>query len=335
LYASLIAPVSHWLTTPRLVIVPHGPLHYLPFAMLYNEANGRYLIEDHTLVSLPTASALQFISARDEIFTSPLILGNPVTDLGALAAAEDEAKVIGDLLATSTWLQEEATEDLVWDKASEATLLHLAAHGVYSPTSPLNSMIALTPSDVNDGRLHLSEVYGLDLSQAGLVVLSACQTLLGDLVTGSQLGITAGDEVASLTRAFFFADASTVVATLWNVDDAATAVLMEHFYAHLQAGQSKAAALRQAQLDTKAEFPDPYYWAGFVLSGDGGKVEEEPLITPTAMVTIAPTPTLTPVPTNGPTGGGKGLPHWFWSVIGATMLAGIGTGVLVWWRKRP
>jgi hypothetical protein len=63
-----------------------------------------------------------------------------------------------------------------------------------------------------------------------------------------------------------------VIASLWNVDDAATSLLMERFYTHLKAGMGKAAALRQAQLETMAEYPDPYYWAAFVLSGDGGRV---------------------------------------------------------------
>jgi hypothetical protein len=77
-----------------------------------------------------------------------------------------------------------------------------------------------------------------------------------------------------LSRAFFFAGTPTVIATLWNVDDAATGLLMERFYTHLQAGVGKAEALRQAQLEVLGNYPDPYYWAAFVMSGDGGAVED-------------------------------------------------------------
>ena len=110
--------------------------------------------------------------------------------------------------------------------------------------------------------LEVHEVYGLNLKQTDLVVLSTCETHLSDL--------SAGDELVGLTRAFFFAGTPTVIASLWRVDDQATAVLMERFYRRLQAGRGKAAALRQAQLDMLVDYPDPYYWAGFVLSGDGG-----------------------------------------------------------------
>jgi len=114
--------------------------------------------------------------------------------------------------------------------------------------------------------LEVHEVYGLDLTNAGLVVLSACETQLGEL--------SAGDEVVGLTRAFFFAGTPSVVATLWSVDDEPTKTLMEHFYTHLRQGVGKAEALRQAQLDVREEYPHPYYWSAFVLSGDGGEMSE-------------------------------------------------------------
>jgi CHAT domain-containing protein len=117
------------------------------------------------------------------------------------------------------------------------------------------------------------EVYGLDLRNADLVVLSACETQLGELgPEGEPVGVGAGDEVVGLTRAFFFAGTPSVIASLWSVDDRSTGMLMEQFYKHLQGGMGKAVALRQAQLGVRAEYPSPYYWAGFVLSGDGGAV---------------------------------------------------------------
>jgi hypothetical protein len=143
-------------------------------------------------------------------------------------------------------------------------VVHLAAHGSYNAADPLASAIVLAPSGADDGRLTVRGVYGLDLPASDLVVLSACETQRGQL--------SDGDEVVGLTRAFFVAGTPSVIATLWSVDDAPTALLMDRFYTHRQAGLGKAAALRQAQLDVRARYPNPYYWAGFVLSGDTGAV---------------------------------------------------------------
>ena len=149
------------------------------------------------------------------------------------------------------------------EQVSGTNVLHLAAHGQYNPVAPLSSLIALAPDDEYDGWLTVGEIYGLDLSRTNLVALSACQTQMGEL--------SAGDEVVGLTRAFFFAGTPTVIATLWSVDDEATSMLMERFHTYLREGVSKAESLRQAQLEliTDPQRADPYYWAGFVMSGDG------------------------------------------------------------------
>jgi CHAT domain-containing protein len=202
------------------------------------------------------------------------------------------AQAIAALYGVEPLIGAAATEGAVRAQTPSAKIIHLAAHGFYNPFAPLSSLIALTadpPHTPNpksgpepsgeevqnlksyDGWLTVSEVYGLDLRQADLVVLSACETQLGEEGLKTELGVTAGDEVVGLTRAFFFAGTPTVVASLWKVDDEATGELMERFYTHLKAGVSKAEALRQAQLETMAEYPDPYSWAAFVMSGDGGK----------------------------------------------------------------
>jgi CHAT domain-containing protein/Tfp pilus assembly protein PilF len=290
LYNWLIEPLKEHLTTPHLTVIPHSVLHYLPFAALTD--GERYLIDDYVLTTLPSASALPFIqeNARRSATSGqlPLILGNPTTGdydatasfaterdgLGSLPFAEKEAKAIAALYGVEPLLGEDATEGKVRERASEAGILHLAAHGFYNPVAPLSSLVALAPDDPSagsgqaayDGWLTVGEVYGLDLSHADLVVLSACQTNLGEL--------SEGDELVGLTRAFIFAGTPTVVASLWSVDDESTALLMERFYTHLRGGMGKAKSLRQAQLEVREEYPNPYYWAGFVLSGDGGEVSE-------------------------------------------------------------
>jgi CHAT domain-containing protein/Tfp pilus assembly protein PilF len=280
LHTWLIAPLQPYLSTPMLGIVPHGVLHYLPFAALTD--GERYLSDDFVLFTLPSASTLRFLKEKRKPEDDTLLaLGNPTIaePLPALRFAEGEVKAIADLYGTQPLLGEEATESAVWSGAGGARLLHLAAHGEYNPFNPLFSAIHLASNDEHDGRLEVHEVYGLDLTAAtDLVVLSACQTQIGEL--------SAGDEIVGLNRAFLYAGTPSVVASLWSVDDEATALLMQRFYTHLRAGTGKAEALRQAQLEVRAEYPHPYYWAAFVLTGDPGDVTGEIIAeeaTPTAI----------------------------------------------------
>jgi CHAT domain-containing protein len=111
--------------------------------------------------------------------------------------------------------------------------------------------------------LEVREVYGLDLSNADLVVLSACETNLGEL--------SAGDEIVGLNRAFIYAGSPSILASLWSVEDEAMKDLMVAFYSYLDGGHTKGEALRRAQTDMRKNprTASPYYWAGFVLTGGG------------------------------------------------------------------
>jgi len=144
-------------------------------------------------------------------------------------------------------------------------VLHLATYGVLNKQNPLFSYVELAPGGAGDGRLEVHEVFGLDLA-ADLVILSACQTALG---SGSRADVPAGDDWVGLARAFLSAGARNVVATLWPVDDRATAELMEQFYESFGAGSDPTASLARAQrtlLATSAN-AHPFYWAGFVAIG--------------------------------------------------------------------
>ena len=141
--------------------------------------------------------------------------------------------------------------------AGDASYIHVASHGEFDAAKPLRSGLILSPDARNDGRLSVSDLYQLQLD-AELVTLSACETGLGSVVNG--------DDVVGLTRGFLYAGASTVIASLWQVDDDATAFLMLRMYEHIQSG-GRRDALRQAQLETRAKFPHPVYWAAFYLTG--------------------------------------------------------------------
>ena len=266
LYQWLIAPLHSNLATTKLTIVPHSVLHYLPFAALSD--GDRYLIDDYTLTLLPSASTLRFLpKKRKPDATTILALGDPKTDepgLRPLRFAKQEVNKIARLYKSAPLVETAATETALRSRAIEAGILHLSAHAKYNKHNPQFSTIYLAPDDRYDGRLEVHDIYSLDLTaNTNLVVLSACQTQVGKL--------SKGDEVVALNRAFLYAGTPSVMATLWMVDDRATGMLMEQFYTHLRSGASKAEALRQAQREVRQEYPHPYFWAAFTLTGDGGR----------------------------------------------------------------
>ncbi len=167
------------------------------------------------------------------------------------------AQIGGQLL-----LEQDATQATLQEAMSQSHLIHLATHGHFRADNHLFSGLAL-----EDGWLTTLDIANLRL-QAALVTLSACQT--GRHIVGG------GDELLGLMRAFLGAGASSLVATLWAVEDESTAQLMATFYGQLAAGLGKGAALRQAQLSLLAStgkndrYRHPYYWAPFFLVGDTG-----------------------------------------------------------------
>jgi CHAT domain-containing protein/Tfp pilus assembly protein PilF len=260
----LVLPLQRYMTTPTILVAPHDVLHYVPFAALRD--GDRYLGETHRLVMLPSASVLPFIQGHRKPLTGDVlaVAQSQAPGLPLLRFAAQEAQAIAKLAGTTPLVDAEATDAAVRRQAGEHAVLHLAAHGELNADRPLLSRILLAPAPdgADDGSLTVQDVYGLDLAKTDLVVLSACETNLG--------AQSAGDDIVGLNRAFLYAGASSVVASLWKVDDEATSVFMTAFYRSLKQGQSKAEALQSAQAKTRAQYPSPYYWAAFVLTGDPG-----------------------------------------------------------------
>ncbi len=259
LHRRLLEPARSEIRGDRLVIVPHGVLHYLPFPALRSPA-GRWLVKDYALSTLPSASVLRYLAAKGTAApTRALVIGNP--DLGvelALPWAEREARMVGQREAGATvLLRGDATEAQVKKLLENVGLIHFATHGDLSETDPLSSAVLLVPGGGEDGRLEVREVFGLDL-HARLVVLSACETGLGKL--------SRGDELVGLQRAFLYAGTPAIITTLWKVDDRASYELVRAFYNRLD-GAGPVEALRQAQLETLLTFPHPFGWAAFGLTG--------------------------------------------------------------------
>jgi CHAT domain-containing protein/Tfp pilus assembly protein PilF len=306
----ILAPVGSLLGERPLLIVADGALQYIPFAALPSPSSSVSLAARHEVVSLPSASALAALrrETRDRVrapkalalFADPVFQatderlthkpsrmklaatrgwspaearqygGERSPSFPRLASSLREARTISalvppDQLFLALGFQASRAAALRPELAQYRNL-HFATHGVLDSRRPELSKLVLSLYDERgtpqDGFLRLNDVYNLRLD-ADLVVLSACQTALGQEVRGEGL--------IGLTRGFMYAGAARVLASLWSVEDRATADLMGDFYrGMLRQGLSPAAALRKAQLEMakKPERKSPYYWAGFSLQGE-------------------------------------------------------------------
>jgi len=287
----------------RLVVVPDGALGLLPFAAMPVPDPGRSwkapgahqpLLEHLEVVSIPSATTLaaQRLQRRSPatrwaaVLADPVFAANephPAHRSAAVSPARDfapaleplpstrrEAKAVAGLApAGQVWLGlglKANREAVLSGELRDYRFLHFATHAVADTRNPELSGLFLSQVDAHghpqEGFLGLSDIYELDLD-ADLVVLSGCQTALGKEVRGEGL--------MGLTRGFQYAGVPRVVASLWRVQDRATAELMTRFYRAMWRDHlSPAAALRKAQWSLRREtlYKDPYSWAGFVLQGD-------------------------------------------------------------------
>ncbi|MEI6125078.1 MAG: tetratricopeptide repeat protein [Pseudomonadota bacterium] len=263
LYRSLITPVAQDIKTSKLIIVPHGILHKVPFSCLID--GNKFLFEQYELSTAPSSSVIEYIVKKRKPNNKKLIaFANPATDKANLAYAEKEVQEIEKFFpARETYYRLDATEGRAKQKAPEPDIIHFACHGEFNDRQPLQSGLLLAGDKDNDGVLQLHEIFGLNLKQANLVTLSACETAL--------CKIQGGEDWAGMSRGFIYAGTPSILATLWSVEDKSTSIIIKNFYENwLVKGMSKPSALRQAQLDLKAipEYSHPYYWAPFVMIGD-------------------------------------------------------------------
>ncbi len=255
LYQYLIAPISDLLpsnSTATVVFIPQKVLFLLPFSAL-QDSKGKFLIEQHTIITVPSIQVLALTSKPrskvvKENFLATLIVGNPKMPtiplsqppqtLASLPGAEVEAKAIASLLQTKALLGERATKSKIVEQLPKAKLIHLATHGLLGDIKQLGvpGAIALAPSE-NDGFLTSGEILELELC-AELVVLSACSTGQGKIT---------GDGVVGLSRCLIAAGVKSVIVSLWSVGDLSTALMMVKFYQIFQQGVAAAIALNEAQ----------------------------------------------------------------------------------------
>lgn len=309
LYELLLEPARGQLTgVKRLVIVPDESLWELPFQALQH-ASGRYAIEDYAVSYAPSLTALREMAREQRSHSrglSPqrtlLAFGNPTTHAAAptreqsahanvayapLPEAERLVRKLAELYGANrsrVYTGAEANEERFKAEAGRYRIVHLAAHGVLNDANPMYSHVVLTQGAAadddgrgvkEDGLLEAWELMGLNL-HADLVVLSACETARG--------GIRPGEGIIGLAWGLFVAGSPTAIVSQWKIDAASTTELMLPFHrqfstqgrtsAHGQRPReaiTKADALRTAALELlrSERYSHPFYWAGFVLIGDG------------------------------------------------------------------
>jgi len=245
----------------RLFIVPHGALHYVPFAAIWFKNTGDgpqhlYLCQRFEMSVVPSASYFVRALASQRFVADPamaVVIGNPTHDL---SASENEARGIAELLGVSPFLGDEATRQQVLGLTNRHAVIHIASHGVYETRDPLLSGIVLA-----DGRLSVEDILDAHIP-ADLLVLSGCLT-----------GMSAqqsGDELTGLARAALAAGVPSVITTLWEVHDDPTREFFQRVYHHIKAGRNKDVALGNAQRSMICDerYGSPANWAPFILLGD-------------------------------------------------------------------
>ncbi len=286
LYQLLIAPIEDWLPEDpqsKVIFIPDGPLNFISFAALKNPDNQKYLVEEHTLLTVPNIRTL-LLSLRERSDNQnsygnrkALIVGNPdpmPDSLESLPGAEAEVIAITNLLNNNGFdieqrIRRKAKKERIIKNMDEgAEIIHLATHGIIntgdgqqfsSRRSTLGPTEASGSIALAKEYLDASEIFNITLPNTDLVVLSACNTGVGELAPGGVIG---------LPFSFTAAGASSVLMSLWNVPDAPTAKLMTNFYEYWLNGRNKAQALRLAMIDMIQEYPNsPKNWAAFTLVG--------------------------------------------------------------------
>lgn len=254
-----------------LIIIADKNLAQIPFEILpYRDS---ILLEKF---NLSYAGSVQLFALQSQIESKNSSAGNwlgfaPEFIDQPLPNNKVEVQKIRELTKGKEISGKGATKNSFLEQAPNASILHLATHSEIDPLNPMLSKMHFYSDEERKGELTASEIYNLNLN-ANMIVLSACSTGLGDNESG--------DGVMSLSRAFTYAGISSTVMSLWKVSDKETSDLMVMFYENLKQGQTKNEALRNAKLSylenvKEPELQHPYYWAGFVLTGDVSPLKED------------------------------------------------------------
>lgn len=261
LYNNLISPIQRDLLPfkNKVQIIAEGALNYVPFESLITK-DGKdkvhYAAENFKFIYLSSLYMRQLLFKFPELQNnSYLFVGDPDSSLPH--ARKEVEEIAGKFTENTTLLIGKKAKVKAFKNSSKSKgIIHLATHGFVDRKTIKDSWLLFS-----DSKLKLSEVYGLDLDETELMVLSACETGLGK----------DGVETTTLARAFANAGVQNLIASLWKVNDESTKILMNRFYDNVKSGSSYLDALHNAQMHLMSyndgQFKSPKYWAPFILIG--------------------------------------------------------------------
>ncbi|MBD0852551.1 CHAT domain-containing protein [Maribacter arenosus] len=277
LYARLLEPILTSEDQRKLIIITDGLLNYIPFAALNTSPEDvSYLAEKHAISYVNSATLLSELRQRQPkqhtvlafapSFDGTVNVSN--ADRGKLLPLPNNKKEVAQILTSfngRSFIDKEASLLNFKSHLSSFGIVHLATHAIFDDRAPEYSYLAFSQSEnAMENLLYVADLYNLKVD-ADLVTLSACESGIGDLKRG--------EGFMSLARGFFYSGAASIASTLWKINDASTTDLMHGFYKNLSKGDAKDVALQKAQVEflnvnRQNSFSHPYYWSGFVISGN-------------------------------------------------------------------
>ncbi len=261
----------------KTAILLDDKLHHIPVPSLWIEEEKKYVLEKTSIIHITTVIPKREIPTSNQaLLMAPFATQDGIFS-NRLSKSADEIEAINPYFDHDSYLDQQATKNSFFSKLKTASIIHLATHATANTEDPLLSKIQFYEEEAIDPTrtsLTLPEIYDLEL-QASLVTLSACETGIGKEIKGKG--------IQSMANAFMHAGASSTVMSLWKVPDTETKAIMANFYKYLYEGIPKDEALRQSKVDylsTNADYPalqHPYYWSGFVISGDPTPIHQNKL----------------------------------------------------------
>ena len=253
----------------ELIFILDDVLHYLPMEIL-KDINGKYLIETHAVSYAPSLLLLNEqlqVKKHANNKIGVFVPNYNTISSNNLLGATNEAQQISKLFNTDVFVGNNASKQNFVKKSKAYSILHLAMHSNINNENSEFSNLEFSSIE-KDNKLYISELYNMSFD-ADLAVLSACNTAVGNLKKGE--GLT------SVSKAFTYAGVPSIITSLWKIPDKETQQIMGSFYKHLKDGKAKNIALQLAKLDYLNSVDDellkhPYYWAGFIISGDISEV---------------------------------------------------------------
>ncbi|MBW1296177.1 CHAT domain-containing protein [Aquimarina litoralis] len=285
IYQQILKKPLETITSKELIIIPDDILNYLPFEALTTSENAAdYLIKDYQISYTNSATFLREQQNKLEVKRNKLLAYAPSfekrdgdasqnrPDFGPLLYNKEEVAQITKIFDGKAITGNEASLTSFSENSQTYNMLHFATHAATNDEYPDYSYLAFAKDDSSEnGLLYVKDLYGYNIN-ADLVALSACQTGLGKLEKG--------EGMLSLARGFSYAGAKSLVTTLWKINDQTTSEIMHDFYKNLDKSLAKDQALREAKLTYLSNAEDdllmhPYYWSGFMISGDTTPLESK------------------------------------------------------------